>query len=202
MAGTMPHDTTPSAIVETVVKLGGSTLAHPELFEGAARAIDTAAASHRLLVVPGGGPFAEAVRRVDRRLGLPDDTAHWMAVTAMDQFAELLASRLARGEVVTVPRDIGAVLGGGGVPVLAPGRWLRRTDPLPHSWDVTGDSIAAWVAGRVGASRLVLIKAPGLKSSGLDAYFTRAIPREVEWAVVPVDDARRMAAALGGAPDR
>ncbi|HET8757356.1 MAG TPA: hypothetical protein VFM58_15160, partial [Solirubrobacteraceae bacterium] len=32
-------------------------------------------------------------------------------------------------------------------------------DGLPASWDVTSDSIAAWVAGRAGAGRLVLVKA-------------------------------------------
>ncbi len=31
-------------------------------------------------------------------------------------------------------------------------------DELPASWDVTSDSIAAWVADRVGAGRLVLVK--------------------------------------------
>jgi aspartokinase-like uncharacterized kinase len=31
-------------------------------------------------------------------------------------------------------------------------------DDLPASWDVTSDSIAAWVAGQVGAGRLVLVK--------------------------------------------
>ena len=49
----------------------------------------------------------------------------------------------------------------GRVPVLAPSRWLREADPLPHSWDVTSDSIAAWVAGQAGASTLVLVKAAG-----------------------------------------
>ena len=38
-------------------------------------------------------------------------------------------------------------LSAGHVPVLAPSRWLREADPLPHAWTVTSDSIAAWVAG-------------------------------------------------------
>jgi aspartokinase-like uncharacterized kinase len=31
-------------------------------------------------------------------------------------------------------------------------------DELPASWQVTSDSIAAWVAGQAGADRLVLVK--------------------------------------------
>ena len=47
----------------------------------------------------------------------------------------------------------------GRVPVLAPSAWLRAADPLPHSWDVTSDSIAAWIAGQAGALRLGIARA-------------------------------------------
>ena len=47
--------------------------------------------------------------------------------------------------------------------MLLPAALLAEHDPLPESWDVTSDSIAAWVAGAAGASRLVLLKpVPGL----------------------------------------
>ena len=65
------------------------------------------------------------------------------------------------------------------LPVLAPSRWLRDADPLPHSWDVTSDSIAAWVAGEVGARRLVLVKPPGAGDQAVDPYFHRALPPEM-----------------------
>jgi aspartokinase-like uncharacterized kinase len=59
------------------------------------------------------------------------------------------------------------------IPVLAPYAWLRRADPLPHSWEVTSDSIAAWIARAIGASRLVLVKPPGAESRPdiVDGYF-------------------------------
>jgi hypothetical protein len=63
----------------------------------------------------------------------------------------------------------------GRVPVLAPSAWLRRVDPLPHSWSVTSDSIAAWVAKAVGARELLLIKPPGVSGGALvDPYFAQA----------------------------
>ena len=188
--------------VETVVKLGGSLLAHVEQFEVALAAIGVAAASRPLLVVPGGGPFADAVRDVDRRLGLSDTAAHWMAVLAMDQYAHLIAGKLARGVVVAEAREIADALGArpvGRVPVLAPYRWLRDADPLPHSWDVTSDSIAAWVAARVCARRLVLVKPPGAAGNGLvDAHFARALPVHITPFIVPADRVDLLDSALGG----
>jgi aspartokinase-like uncharacterized kinase len=124
-----------------------------------------------LLIVPGGGPFADAVREQDDRFDLADDAAHWMAILAMDQYAHLIASRL-RGAVLVLDADAMAdAVRDGRVPVLAPSSWLRRVDPLPHSWHVTSDSIAAWVAKQVGAGELLLIKPPGASGADLvDPY--------------------------------
>jgi aspartokinase-like uncharacterized kinase len=58
------------------------------------------------------------------------------------------------------------------VPILAPYRWLRRADPVSHSWDATSDSIAAWVAIALGATHLVLLKpAAGPLREVTDAQF-------------------------------
>src|SRR5262245_49633107 len=137
------------SLVDVVVKVGGALLAHPTHIDAVLAALDEAAGASRLLIVPGGGPFADAVRDVERRYGLTDDAAHWMAVLAMDQYAHLLASRLNLATLAWNPADIAAALGRRRLPVLAPSRWLREADPLPHSWDVTSDSIAAWIAGAV-----------------------------------------------------
>jgi aspartokinase-like uncharacterized kinase len=169
------------------VKLGGGLLAHPDAFAAALETIAAAARRGReaLLVVPGGGPFADAVREADRRLGLSSDAAHWMAVLAMDQYAHLIASRLDGAQLVTACSGIECA-GVGHVRVLAPYRWLRDADPLPHSWDVTSDSIAAWIAGILGARRLVLVKPPGAAGDDLlDPFFPRARPPGVSIAIVP-----------------
>ena len=52
------------------------------------------------MVIPGGGPFADAVREADLRHRLPPSTAHWMAILAMDQYAELLAAVVPGSEIV------------------------------------------------------------------------------------------------------
>ncbi len=175
--------------IDTVLKLGGSVLAHPQQFESALRTIERLARERGLLVVPGGGLFADAVRDTDRRFHPGDSAAHWMAVLAMDQHAHLIAARLQRGMVVAaVPEAIEAIAAGS-IPVLAPYQWLREADPLPHSWDVTSDSIAAWVAGALGATRLVLVKPRGAALDDLvDAYFSRALPAGVTAEVLGADD--------------
>jgi aspartokinase-like uncharacterized kinase len=177
-----------------VVKLGGGVLPHPDHFDAALEAIAGMARTRPLLVVPGGGPFADAVRELDRRLAPADDAAHWMAVLGMDQYAHLVASRLAAAAVVETPEGIRSSLASGLVPVLAPSRWLRDADPLPHSWDVTSDSIAAWVAGQVGATELVLIKPPRARGESLvDGFFSRALPATVAARVVSADELPRRA---------
>ena len=176
-------------VVDTVLKLGGSVLAHPQHFESTLKTIEEIARVGGVLVVPGGGLFADAVREADRRFRPGDSAAHWMAVLAMDQHAHLIAARLPRGIVVTAAREAVAAIEAGSIPVLAPYQWLRDVDPLPHSWDVTSDSIAAWVAGVLGAARLVLVKPPGANGSNLvDAYFSRALPAGVTAEVLAASD--------------
>jgi aspartokinase-like uncharacterized kinase len=113
-----------------------------------------AARRHWLVVVPGGGGFADEVRRADRRFALGDSAAHWMAILAMDQYAYLLAQLAPGATLVRSRRELGP----GRLNVLAPSAWLLRADPLPHSWDVTSDSIAAWIAHALRVRQLMLVK--------------------------------------------
>jgi len=143
-------------VVLTVVKVGGG-LAR-EAGGGTLRALCAALAEagerHPLLVVPGGGAFADAVRDHDRRFGLAPETAHRMAILAMDQFGWALAELLPGAGL----RNDLAAAGDGRVAILLPAALLAEREPLPASWAVTSDSIAAWVAGPAGAARLVLVK--------------------------------------------
>jgi len=196
----MPRDQRPETrdiLVDVVVKLGGGLIAHAAHFDAALAAIREAADERRLLIVPGGGPFADTVRRMDSQFTLSDDAAHWMAVLAMDQYAHLVVSRLTGSVLVKDPGETAAALGAAHLPVLAPSRWLHDADPLPHTWDVTSDSIAAWVAGAVGARRLVLVKPPGAPpDNSVDVYFHRALPAHVTPVIVPAGQVDALHAAL------
>ena len=174
--------------IETVIKVGGALLSLDDALPRALSALERLSHGHSFLVVPGGGPFADVVRSVHEAYTLAPDDAHWMAILGMDQYAILLASRIRNAELVHRRGEIARAAARGRIPVLAPYRWLREADPLPHSWDVTSDSIAAWVATQIGAQQLILIKASiGDKGTILDPYFERACPPSLARAIVTPD---------------
>lgn len=172
-------------MIDAVIKVGGALLRSAKDFATVMSALEQIAPGRTLLVVPGGGPFADAVRAVDQLHTLTHDDAHWMAILGMEQFAVLLASRLSGAEVVHRRGEIARAHAHGAIPVLAPYRWLREADPLPHAWEVTSDSIAAWIATQVGARRLILIKAVAHDASTVvDRYFDRVRPLSMECSFV------------------
>ena len=173
--------------VDSVVKVGGALIAEPQRLDAVLAVVARAARFQRLVIVPGGGAFADAVRDADRVFHLSPSAAHWMAVLAMDQYARLIVDRLEAGRLVEDASEIDAALDAGGLPVLAPSRWLRAADPLPHSWDVTSDSIAAWLAGALGAAQLTLIKPAHSAGNVVDAYFSRVLPAPLRWLAIAAD---------------
>jgi 5-(aminomethyl)-3-furanmethanol phosphate kinase len=137
-----------------VVKIGGGLL-RDEGLEGVRRAcaeVSEMAARRPVLVVPGGGPFADVVRTVDAQVGLDDGVAHVLALQAMDQFGALLASLLPAAELLTgltTPRVLG---------VLAAAPAFAGRSGIPESWTVTSDSLAVLAAGAIGGEEAVLLK--------------------------------------------
>jgi 5-(aminomethyl)-3-furanmethanol phosphate kinase len=170
-----------------VIKIGGGLLGAPGALEAVCTAVGAMGRREAIVVVPGGGPFANTVRELDRGTGFSADTAHWMAILAMDQYAHLLAERIDGAALVEESGAIAGALAAGRVVVLAPSRWLRAADPLPHSWDATSDSVAAFVAGALDARRLVLVKPAGVGAEGVDRCFVTVVPAGLEVSVVAWD---------------
>lgn len=175
-------------VIDAVIKIGGALLSLDDALPRALTAIELLSPDLSLVIVPGGGPFADAVRSVHERHSLTPDDAHWMAILGMDQYAILLVSRLRNAELVSRPGEIARAHARGRIPVLAPYQWLRDADPLPHSWNVTSDSIAAWVATEIGARQLILIKPSARdRHTILDRYFDRARPPSLGYSIVTPD---------------
>ncbi len=139
----------------TVVKLGGSHAFAAHLQDWLAALADCGG---RVVLVPGGGPFADAVRIAQLRMGFDARAAHHMALLAMEQYGCSLASFGPPFVPAATEAAMRRLLAGRKVPVWMASRMALAAD-LPASWDVTSDSLAAWLAGRIGAKRVLLIKA-------------------------------------------
>ena len=153
----------PASPAPLVVKLGGS------LYERVPELVPVFRQSPRpLFIVPGGGRFADAVREA----ALPDDDAHWMAIRAMDRYGEYIGScGMATSDLLKVPET---------TTVFLPYRCTLHHDPLPHSWDVTSDTIAAWVADELGLDLLILKSVDGIHVKGtLAASVSRPLKTDV-----------------------
>jgi 5-(aminomethyl)-3-furanmethanol phosphate kinase len=146
---------TPTCNGLTVIKVGGSCATSLDLrrWTGA-----VAACAGRVVIVPGGGAFADAVRAAQRTMGFDDAAAHHMALLGMEQFGRALASFDARLSPADSIAGLRRGLRSNKVPVWLPTRMTLRATDVPASWDVTSDSLSAWLAGRLGARRLVLMK--------------------------------------------
>jgi 5-(aminomethyl)-3-furanmethanol phosphate kinase len=171
----------------TVIKIGGSLARIPDALGRVCSAVGEIARDWPVVVVPGGGPFADAIREFDRTYGLSDEVAHWMAVLAMDQYAEVLASRIPESRLIVEPGCIQEALEQGSCVVLAPSRWMRSADVLPHSWRVTGDSIAAFVAGALDAGQLLLIKPHSDMVEPVDPFFATTLAVGLPYTVIGYD---------------
>jgi aspartokinase-like uncharacterized kinase len=138
-----------------VVKLGGSFAFSEHLRKWVEALV---ACVGRVVIVPGGGPFADVVRLAQTRMGFDDRAAHQMAVLAMEQYGRALASF----SPVLSPADseeaIRQELTADRVPVWMPSPMVLNADDIEQSWSVTSDSLAAWLAGRIGADKLLLVK--------------------------------------------
>jgi len=138
-----------------VLKLGGSLLSSGGLATCLAA---LAAIGGNVVVVPGGGVFADAVRAAQPRFGFSDRAAHHMAILAMEQYALLLVDRLPRLAPCATIAEMRRAAATDRPAIWLPATLALAEPSIPQSWDVTADSLAAWLARRLGAARLVLVK--------------------------------------------
>ena len=190
-----------------IVKLGGSLLAGPPprlLLQRLAR-------QPGAILVPGGGSFADAVRDAQPRLELSEAACHAMAILAMEQTAYALADLCPALAPCRSEADLAAPRSGAAL--WFPAALLLRASDIPETWDVTSDSLALWLAARLGAPRLVLVKAPGtavpqapavtdLAALAAAGLVDRAFPQMARGfagtiVLVNADDSARLEAALG-----
>jgi 5-(aminomethyl)-3-furanmethanol phosphate kinase len=139
-----------------VIKLGGSLAS-----AGTLRSwldIILQHGSGRAVIVPGGGIFADAVREAQQRFGFSDRAAHGMALLAMEQYGRMLQDLTPALRPCIDPPQIAAALEAGAIALWMPSVMVEAAPDIAAGWDVTSDSLAAWLAGKLSATRLVLVK--------------------------------------------
>jgi len=139
-----------------VVKLGGSLWDSPALQGWLDILADHGGG--KVVIVPGGGPFADQVRAAQRNWQFGDKVAHRMALLAMHQYGLMLTGLRGDLETISDPEEAQAVLRGGKVAVWLPAIERLDYEGIPASWDVTSDALAAWLAQKLNAGYLALVK--------------------------------------------
>ncbi len=192
-----------------VVKLGGSLSRDPLLKDWLECLAETGGG--RVVIVPGGGAFADQVRTHQAHWRFDDLVAHNMAVLAMAQYAIMLSSICP--QLVPAPGDdeIRRALRKGRVPLWQPLALMREAPDELTNWGVTSDSLSAWLANRLHAERLVLVKAcavdaeatlASLIATGIVDQSFDTFTRNARYAidVVGKSDLRPIRALLRAAP--
>ncbi len=182
-----------------IVKLGGSHASGPHLKDWLTA---IAAEAGSIVIAPGGGPFADTVRTTQAGIGFDDRAAHVMAMMAMAQFGCALESLHPSLRVAASRSAILRALKDGKVPVWSP-EPMTLAAALPETWELTSDSLAAWLAGALGASCLLLIKHGHFETETVDVHDLAArgvvdplFPRYLKesgaraWLAGPADSAR------------
>ncbi|MGH8509468.1 MAG: hypothetical protein ACREVH_12240 [Gammaproteobacteria bacterium] len=139
-----------------VVKLGGSLVYARELPWWLSALAE--GGGGRAIIVPGGGPFADQVRHTQSEWKFSDEAAHAMAVLAMEQFGLMMIGIEPRLVPARDWAQIENTLASGRVAVWLPCDMARGHDGIPRCWDVTSDSLAAWLARTLAARHLLLVK--------------------------------------------
>jgi 5-(aminomethyl)-3-furanmethanol phosphate kinase len=171
--------------VGVVIKVGGSLSADPERLIALCAKLSRLAKDYGLVVVPGGGRFADVVRDSDEHFNLSSEISHRMAILGMDQFGLLLAQITPNSCATPLLDDAKQLSETEAVPVFLPSQLMFKEDPLKNSWDVTSDSIAAYVASRLQAAKLILV-------TDVDGIFTKDPKKNEVATLIPLLSAEEL----------
>ncbi len=144
-------------MIDAVIKIGGSVLKQNSI-KKLGKTLDNLIKDFSFVIIPGGGDYANLVRRDYTDYQLSEDTVHWMAILGENILGFLLLEYSIFGVPVFTIDEIHKALDDFRIPVLMPFRYLFEHDPLEHSWEITSDSIASYFASVLKVNQLILLK--------------------------------------------
>ncbi len=138
------------------IKIGGSLYDSQDLIKWLLT-IDEYSARN-IVIIPGGGPFADQVRQADEMHHLDQIHAHNMAVMSMQQYGTLLASLCPNMILANTTDKIHMAWQNSKTAIWEPYEMLRDECELDRTWDITSDSLSVWLANKLELKNLLLIK--------------------------------------------
>ena len=198
-------DVLPNSSDRIIIKVGGSLAESGRLTDVLALIAET---RRPVIVVPGGGHFAEKVRDLQNALRFDDAAAHRLAMLGMHQMAEIyfkLQPKLAPADSI---EGIARILAIGQIPVWLPLQMCQDDPEIPTDWSITSDGLAARLSERMGGLPLVLLKsievdatetAEQLAKGGVvDAAFPGIVARSnLDWRILGPDQTPHLRSLLG-----
>jgi len=140
-----------------VIKLGGS-LSQSDTLVRCLYSIEQNYLDRAVVIVPGGGAFADQVRSAQQRWQFDDQTAHRMAILAMQQMALLINGLKSDFYIARSVTGIREQLYNQKIVIWSPDIVELDNASIQASWDITSDSLAAWLAKALSARELILVK--------------------------------------------
>ena len=140
-----------------VLKLGGSLMHSKELVVWLEN-IFSRTRDNIIIVVPGGGKFAENIREAQRQLNFNNKIAHKMALLAMCQYGYFLTGINADIKILKNTKILHLDKNIGGPLLWLPDDLLENISEISENWDFSSDSISLWLATYLAADKLVIVK--------------------------------------------
>jgi len=141
----------------TMLKVGGSLALYPQKLRDLCQILSETSKKCPVILLPGGGEFADTVRALDARFSLSCKASHRMSILGQDQYGLLLKDLIPNSVEVYTFEAAQRVLDSKKLPIFFPSKLFLDEDPLKNSWDVTSDSIAAYLACRMNIHKVLFI---------------------------------------------
>lgn len=154
-----------------IVKLGGS-LYHTAELQSWLSLLAKAATEDPVVIIPGGGPFADIVRQAQHQHKFDDQHAHHMALLAMAQYGLMLHGLLPSAVLIKTPAEVSSQCQ---LSIWLPDEQLLQVEEITQSWQMTSDSLALWFAQQFPQSRLSLIKCVSVDSGDINILSRKGV---------------------------
>ncbi len=140
-----------------VIKLGGS-LAYSKALIDCLNKIQQRYQGRAVIIVPGGGAFADQVRLAQQQWQFDDVTAHHMAILAMQQMALMFKGLVPQWPIASSLAELQQAIPLNKTLIWSPNSAELDQAAIPATWDISSDSLAAWLAKQLSATELILVK--------------------------------------------